>query len=377
MRLTLEDFSRPPVLLWLALRVITLAVILIAGLYATGSLPGTAILANKYDVRYYARIVERGYQSGDVTANFHPLYPWLSSIVAKVAQDPFVSLLAVSSAAGLLLAIAFYRLARLDCEPKKAWLATAALLCWPASAALFVPYTEALFLLLAVLCLGAARRQRFWLAGLWGALACLTRQHGLFLVLPLGWELLEASKQDWRRWLLHWPSVILIPLGYAAWTIYRTLIINDAPADFSNLRAFINSVMLSPASRALLPHHEFMMPWTAVLKALGIVWAGTHWSAVGSLVLGFAFLLMFVLAWRHLRTSYRVYSLAVVLAAFSFHTGPLDPYMALPRHLLPAFPVFIGASLAYDVEHPRFMLSIFVLCQMLVLCCFVWQTWVL
>jgi len=350
---------------------------LIAGLYDTGSLPGTAVLANKYDVRYYARIVEKGYQPQEITANFHPLYPWLSSIVAKVVQDPFVSLLIVSSAAGLLLAIAFYRLARFDSEPKKAWLATAALLCWPGSVALFVPYTEALFLLLAVLCLGAARTQRFWLAGLWGALACLTRQHGLFLVLPLAWELMEASKQDWRRWLWQWPAVILIPLGYASWTIYRTVIINDAPADFSSLRAFINSVMISPASRALVPHHEFMLPWKAVWKAFWILWSGTHWSAVGNVVLGVAFLLMFVLAWRHLKSSYRVYSLAVVLAAFSFHTGPLDPYMALPRHLLPAFPVFIGASLAYDVEHPRFLLSNFALCQMLVLCCFVWQTWVL
>src|SRR4030095_14401767 len=117
---------------------------------------------------------------------------------------------------------------------------------------------------------------------------------------------------------------------YASWTIYRTVIINDAPADFSSLRAFINSVMISPASRALVPHHEFMLPWKAVWKAFWILWSGTHWSAVGNVMLGVAFLLMFALAWRHLESSYRVYSLAVVLVALSFYTGPLDPYMALP-----------------------------------------------
>jgi len=31
----------------------------------------------------------------------------------------------------------------------------------------------------------------------------------------------------------------------------------------------------------------------------------------------------------------------MTLAAFSYHTGSLHPYMGLPRHLLLAFPVFI------------------------------------
>ncbi len=87
---------------------------------------------------------------------------------------------------------------------------------------------------------------------------------------------------------------------------------------------------------------------------------------------------MFVFSWRYLRTSYKIYALAVVLIALSLHTGvSLNPYISLPRHLVPAFPVFLGIAQAYEFKRLPFILGILVLCQMLFLCCFVWQTWVL
>jgi len=55
----------------------------------------------------------------------------------------------------------------------------------------------------------------------------------------------------------------------------------------------------------------------------------------------------------------------------------INPYISLPRHLVPAFPVFLGIAQAYRFKRFPFILFILVLCQMLFLCCFVWQTWVL
>lgn len=56
-----------------------------------------------------------------------------------------------------------------------------------------------------------------------------------------------------------------------------------------------------------------------------------------------------VFAWRYMRNSYRAYSLIIIRVAFGYHTGMLvsTPYMGLPRHLLLAFPVFIGLSTMY------------------------------
>ncbi len=74
------------------------------------------------------------------------------------------------------------------------------------------------------------------------------------------------------------------------------------------------------------------------------------------LTFGTGFLLILALAWRYMRPSYRIYALAITLLAFSYHTGPLYPYMGLPRHLLLAFPVFIG--LGARLRAPRLRLIV-------------------
>jgi hypothetical protein len=40
--------------------------------------------------------------------------------------------------------------------------------------------------------------------------------------------------------------------------------------------------------------------------------------------------------------SYRLYILIIYLVAFSYYTGPVHPYMGLPRHMWLAFPIFLG-----------------------------------
>jgi len=41
--------------------------------------------------------------------------------------------------------------------------------------------------------------------------------------------------------------------------------------------------------------------------------------------------------------------------SFAYHTGPVHPYMGLPRHLLLAFPVFIGLGAALRSHWQRFV----------------------
>jgi hypothetical protein len=84
---------------------------------------------------------------------------------------------------------------------------------------------------------------------------------------------------------------------------------------------------------------------------------------------------MLVFGWRRLRSSYKAYSLIAVLIALSLKTGM--PYTSLPRHLLAAVPVFIGVAATYKFRRLNFVLLILAIMQALMLCCFVWQTWVL
>ena len=378
---------RASILLWLGLRVVSVIVAVLAfhfrpvdsGIRAVTSV-SNFLLAPWYfwDVLYYVDIVRNGYQPGSATANFHPLYPWIAKLVAVVFREPLFSLLLVSSITGLLLTIVFYRLARLDWDEHQAWTATALLLVWPASVSLFLPYTEPLFLLLSVYCFYAARDRKFWLAGLAGALATLTRQQGLFLVLPMAWEIWEASERRWSSALRKSLPLLLVPAGYVVWIAYRAVAINDVQPDFSSLQKFIHTVMISPSSYEITSQHAFLPPWLTVWRALNVFRRnGISPDAFIDVALGVAFIGVFVLSWSRLRTSYRIYSVAIVLVSFSFYAGDIDPFLALPRHLLLAFPVFIGIAARYRFKKTfPLLLLLLIVCEMGLLRGFIWQSWV-
>lgn len=383
-----QFFSGAPVTLWLVLRIVSFVVAALALLYESSGRPRRSLREHillpwfSYDTEYYLQIVRSGYQAADITAGFHPLYPWIAKLVNLLIHDPLASLLIVTSCAGLLLTGAFYQLAKQDHSADAAWTATSLLLCWPVTIAIFAPYTEALYLLLTTACLLAAGLKRYWLAGLIGGLAALTRQQGIFLVLPLAWEIWEGSNRNWRLLVKQWPNwfaTLLVPAGYAFWIAYRAIAINDFNPNFSSPQQFIYSVMVSPKHYQVFAEQQFLPPWMAIWKAVRILWqGGMHWSAYGDAFLGIVFIAMFAVAWRHLRTSHRIYCLAIVLIALSLHTGAsVNPYTSLPRHLLAASPVFIGLAAAYRFQRLGFVLLVLALCQALLLCCFVWQTWVL
>ena len=385
---TIELFKGAPLTLWAALRVSTLLVACLALLYENSGRIAASIRDYillpwiSYDTVYYVRIVNVGYLATDITSGFHPLFPWLARLVNLLFHDSLLSLLLVASCAGLLLTVVFYQLAKQDEDSETAWTATALFLCWPVTIAIFAPYTEALFLLLTTSCLLSARLKRYWLAGLIGGLAALTRQQGLFLVLPLAWEIWEGSNRDWRWLIKRWPRVFAVALvvaGYGFWIIYRAMAINDFAPDFSSPQRFIYSVMVSPKHYQVFAEQQFLPPWIALWKAIVILFrGGLHWSAYGDAFLALVFIAITVIAWKHLRTSHKLYCLAVVLIALSLHTGgTVNPYTSLPRHLLAASPVFIGLAAAYKFQRLRFVLLVLALCQALFLCCFVWQTWVL
>jgi hypothetical protein len=92
--------------------------------------------------------------------------------------------------------------------------------------------------------------------------------------------------------------------------------------------------------------------------------------------LGVTFIGLFVLSWRYLRTSYRVYCVAIFLIALSFYPGDINPLLALPRHLALAFPVFIGLAARYRLRAFPLLLIVLTLCQLALLRFFVWQSWI-
>jgi hypothetical protein len=283
--------------------------------------------------------VQRGYRSDDGTTQFHPLLP----VAAKpFFWSPALGLLLVASLASLAFVIVFYRLAALDIP--NAETASRLMLAFPVSFVLFAPYTESLWLLFAALSFWYVRKERLWLAGASGALAVLTRQQGVFLVLPLAYELWERRDRRWTSWA----ALALIPLALAGWILYRSLNFSDVHPDFSNFNSLLYTTILAPSAHKVVEVQAMLPPWEALSKAISITQQYPTRGNILNLALGGVMVILAIVAWPRMRVSYRILTVILFVVAFAYHTGPETPYMGLPRHLLLAFPIFIGSAPALE-----------------------------
>lgn len=308
-----------------------------------------ALLApwHRWDASYFMSIVSDGYSVDNGTAAFHPLYPLLAKPLWYLGFHPLLSLLIVSSVAGLLMILAMYWLASFDINAEDASTGIFLYLFFPSAFVLFAPYTESLFLLFTVLSLLFSRKRNWGLTGLAGCLATLTRQQGIFLILPVAWEYWEIHQRDWiviiTRWR-EWISLGLIPLGFVIWISYRAVYLSDVYFDIHNPVSFIHSVILSPNTKLVVPQFEFMWPWRAYGFAFSKAIRYPDLDLVINLFLGTLLVILMFMTWKNIRNSYRWYIFIVMMIGLSDHTGPFHPYMGLPRHLWLAFPIFIGLA---------------------------------
>jgi hypothetical protein len=210
--------------------------------------PGLS-LWDRWDAPHYTDLMVYGYRAhdpGDLTNPygyqqvypgdlglyivFYPLFPWLGGAVNALIHAPVLSAFIVAGVASAVLGPLFYRLVKHDESPDVALRATWFLLIFPTAYFLHIGYTEALFLALVIGSFLAARTGRWWLAGLVGGLAALTRINGLVLLLALP---VEAATQwymtppEARRFRWDWLAIGLVAVGFGVylalnWALYGT-----------------------------------------------------------------------------------------------------------------------------------------------------------
>jgi hypothetical protein len=159
--------------------------------------------------------------------------------------------------------------------------------------------------------------------------------------------------------------------------IYRGVVINDVHPDFSSIQTFLHTVMISPSSYEITEKHAFLPPWLTIWNGLGAFWRNqVSPYAYIDLLLSAGFIALLVLSWRYLRTSDRLYCLAIVLVSLSFYAADENPFLAMPRHMVLAFPVFIALARRYQFRRLPFLLFLLIECELGLLVTFVWQRWV-
>jgi hypothetical protein len=301
--------------------------------------------AARWDSAWYLTIAHAGYATRASSA-FFPLYPLLICggtvlLGSALLVGTLISVMATAVALHLL-----YRLARLDLSHEQARTTVMLVAFFPAALFLSAVYTEALFLMLSVGAIYAARLERWAWAGLLGGLAAATRSGGVLLLLALAWPYLWRARGQPRRtlgrsvaWLALVPAGLLAYMGYLALVHHAPLAAFQAEAEWGRhfagpLGGLVKALAAAPTDLRLgLTGHAVVVGAAAPISwpTHNLIDLGFAAFAAGGLSLG----------WRRVPSAYLVYGLALLAQALSYPTLA-EPLQSLPRYVLVIFPVFIG-----------------------------------
>ena len=309
----------------------------------------------RWDSVWYLRIADSGYGDSAPRAAFFPLYPLLVRGVATVLGGSHGALLVaaylVSLAAFLGALTLLYRLTELELGRRLARPTLLLLAVFPAAVYFGAPYSESLFLLLAVGAFYAARTGRWAWAGACAGLASATRSAGLLLLLPLAliwWDARPRRARD-AAWLALAPAGIA---AYAAWLgiaegdPFRFLDVQDAwmreltvplAGAWDGFVAAVDGVrQLASGSRSPVYFDKA---------------AGDPFRIAAINVMLFATLVFAVVACvgvlRRLPRAYGAWVATSLVLPLTFPVTP-QPLMSLPRFVAVLFPVFMWLAVVSD-----------------------------
>jgi hypothetical protein len=289
------------------------------------------------DAAWFIGIAQHGYErnGGEV---FYPLYPLLLAGVARVIGQAWVAAgILVSLAAGAAAFVLLHRLAARLVGEDAARRTVLYLAVFPMSLFLQAPYSEALYLLLAVAT--SLLPPLLWMAWRSGdrrrALASLVAVPVLGGLYPLWLQLrLHAPRSEfsneagWNRYFSHaGPLGGLWHAAQAAWAGIEQLATADAT-------------------------HRY---WNGATNADPLYVAAHNLEDVAFFVL---FAVLGVVAWRRLGPQYGLFVLGSLLIPLTFPARGY-PLLSMPRFTLVLFPAFIAAAaLTRDPQRERAVLGL-------------------
>ena len=330
----------------------------------------------RWDGLWYQFIAEQGYRTAEGSTAFYPLYPLLMKVVSvpllgeTAVAGLLVSTVAFGVAVKLLYDLVAFEMTQMteagvvqrggrrpttashggrgaaggstSVDPRQAAVITVLLLAlYPSGFFLFAPYTESLFLALTVGCFLYARQGRWWIAGVLGFFAALTRAQGALLVLVIGYEYLRQTGifawimgNGGKKPTLSALAVALPALGALTWFAALRLWFGETQSGFALLDRW---------------GYRVVAPWTALADSFIFVFgSGKHVLEFAPELLNLVTMLVFtglaIVATRRLPLSYALYlwpSLLLLLTREMDHS----PLMSVSRYSLVVFPCLMAAAL--------------------------------
>lgn len=283
----------------------------------------------RMDALWFLRIASDGYRSGDGSAAFFPLYPVAIRVVSwAIGGHPLAAALLVSNASFAAALCVLYALTAFELSVAAARRTVLYLALFPTSFFFFAPYSESLFLLLAVTSFWGARSRRWALAGVAGALATLTRNVGVVLAVALLAEAFHQRAERRGSWLPGIAAAGVTGLGTLAYLAFWGAKTGE---------------WLAPFGQQANWQRTATWPWTTLIDGTSAAFrlvgeaSGGYWL-IDWLIVAPVLVASVYALWQY-RPSYLVYLWGGLLVPLSF-IFPDRPLMSMPRFVLPLFPAF-------------------------------------
>jgi hypothetical protein len=282
-------------------------------------------LWGQWDTRWYLDIARNGYSTtvvgpnGETNTAFFPLYPFLVRVLGAGLGDYFLAGIVISNICLIIAAAVLYRLTALDRDKDTALGSVKYLFLFPSAFVLSGFFSEALFLLLAVLSFYFAKSGRWFLAGVAGFFVALTRPLGVLVIIPLAYEYLRSINWDLRRIGAKALYLGLIPCGlgvFSLYLFYRT----GNPLDFLQKTGAWGRYLTNP----------FEVLFRGLLAENLHVLFGAAFAA--------ACLLLLVLSFRRIGGAYLILGLYSLLVPLS---SGMVPLRGTARYALVIFPLYM------------------------------------
>jgi hypothetical protein len=324
-----------------------------------GSFGNTLVApATAWDASPYLAIAQHGYAGGLYFDAFFPAYPWLIRLFAWSPRASVLSGIVISLSAFMVGLYFVHRLIERDFGPRIAQLTVLLVAFCPMSFFFSAVYSESLFLACSVGAIYAARRGRWFWAGLAGALATASRSNGLLIVVPLALMYLYGPRPGPRgratglapryplqrdaAWLLLAPLPLILYLCYmgshGSWL---------APLHAERVfwgRTFTPIAGLwKGTSSAIASIHQLAVgdSHTVIATAAGGELSVPSRQATANLIDAASLALVLICligAVRRLPVAYWAYALVSVVVALSA-TEPVEPLQSFPRYMVVVFPL--------------------------------------
>lgn len=293
---------------------------------------------SRWDAGWYLQLARDGYQfvpGQQSNAAFFPVYPFLvrcAHFFAPGKSDgSWLNTGIVVSNLILLLGLTYlYRLVRLDFDTSTAQRSILYLLLFPTTLFFSAVYTESSFLCVTVASVYYARKGKWWLSGLFGAVAVVTRSPGIVMAAPLGLEYLrqrqfKLTRISWDIFAIALPPIALGGfLWFMQWRFGNAFATRDAQFAWAG------------------PGGGLSWPWTTAAEFFKgpITMHGGRHSMIDFAFTVFCFGLCVVSTIR----------LPMIYAAFGwaclFFTIGWGSFAGMSRYSLAIFPIFVVLALA-------------------------------